>query len=65
MNPACQRELFSEDGDIIEKAHIDPYCETANNTFENAHIRHGTGAFPEWSDSGLPVRHDPPVPGYR
>lgn len=35
MNPACQRELFSEDGDIIEKAHIDPYCETANNTFEN------------------------------
>lgn len=35
MNPACRRKLFSEDGDIIEKAHIDPYCETANNTFEN------------------------------
>lgn len=35
MNPACQRELFSENGDIIEKAHIDPYCETADNTFEN------------------------------
>ncbi|WP_207654440.1 HNH endonuclease signature motif containing protein [Lacrimispora amygdalina] len=35
MNPACQKKLFSENGDIIEKAHIDPYCETADNTFEN------------------------------
>ena len=35
MNPACQRKLFSEEGDIIEKTHIDPYCKTADNTFEN------------------------------
>lgn len=35
MNPACQEMLFSENGDIIEKAHIDPYCVTADNTFEN------------------------------
>ena len=35
MNPACQRDLFSHGGDIIEKAHIDPYCATANNSFEN------------------------------
>lgn len=35
MNPACQQDLFCENGDIIEKAHIDPYCETADNTFEN------------------------------
>lgn len=35
MNPACQKKLFSENGDIIEKAHIDPYCESANNAFEN------------------------------
>lgn len=35
MNPTCQQNLFGENGDIIEKAHIDPYCETADNTFEN------------------------------
>lgn len=35
MNPNCQRELFCKKGDIIEKAHIDPYCETADNSFEN------------------------------
>lgn len=35
MNPACQKKLFSGNGDIIEKAHIDPYCESANNAFEN------------------------------
>ena len=35
MNPSCQRELFRYNGDIIEKAHIDPYCETADNSFEN------------------------------
>ncbi len=35
MNPSCQRELFCENGDIVEKAHINPYCETADNSFEN------------------------------
>ncbi len=35
MNLSCQRELFRKDGDIIEKAHILPYCETADNSFEN------------------------------
>lgn len=35
MNPACRRELFRENGDVIEKAHIDPYCKTADNSFEN------------------------------
>lgn len=35
MNPNCQKELFIQDGDIIEKAHIVPYCETADNSFEN------------------------------
>ncbi len=35
MNPNCKAELFCGDGDIIEKAHIDPYCETEDNSFEN------------------------------
>lgn len=35
MNPDCQTELFAEDGDIMERAHIDPYCKTADNSFEN------------------------------
>lgn len=35
MNPNCQIELFQNNGDIIEKAHIDPYCDTADNSFEN------------------------------
>ena len=35
MNPNCQVELFINDGDMIEKAHIDPYCDTKNNAFEN------------------------------
>lgn len=35
MNPSCQQELFCKNGDIMEKAHIDPYCETADNSFEN------------------------------
>lgn len=35
MNPSCQQALFHENGDIIEKAHIAPYCETADNSFEN------------------------------
>ena len=35
MNPTCQKVLFSQNGDLIEKAHIDPYCKTADNSFEN------------------------------
>lgn len=35
MNPNCKCSLFFEQGDIIEKAHIIPYCKTANNSFEN------------------------------
>lgn len=35
MNPGCKKELFSSNGDILERAHIDPYCKTADNTFEN------------------------------
>lgn len=35
MNPDCQDELFQNKGDIIEKAHIIPYCETVDNSFEN------------------------------
>lgn len=35
MNPNCRKELFRTNGDIIEKAHIDPYCKTADNSFEN------------------------------
>lgn len=35
MNPSCRCELFRKNGDVVEKAHIDPYCETADNSFEN------------------------------
>lgn len=35
MNPDCKIELFADNGDIIEKAHIIPYCDTADNSFEN------------------------------
>lgn len=35
MNPDCRKELFCLQGDIIERAHIDPYCQTADNSFEN------------------------------
>ncbi len=35
MNPSCQKELFSSHGDIIEKAHIVPYCKTVDNSYEN------------------------------
>lgn len=35
MNPNCRCNLFAGAGDIIEKAHIDPYCKTADNSFEN------------------------------
>lgn len=34
MNPTCEKELFIN-GDIAEKAHIIPHCETADNSFEN------------------------------
>lgn len=35
MNPDCEKELFLETGDLIERAHIIPYCEAAENSFEN------------------------------
>lgn len=35
MNPNCRKELFESCGDIIEKAHIDPYSDTEDNSFEN------------------------------
>ena len=35
MNPNCKQELFCEGGDMIEKAHIDSYCKTLDNSFEN------------------------------
>lgn len=35
MNPNCKAPLFIGDGDNIEKAHIDPYSDTADNSFEN------------------------------
>lgn len=35
MNPSCAIDLFGAAGDIIEKAHIDPYCDTADNSYEN------------------------------
>lgn len=35
MNPNCKKELFRINGDVIEKAHIDPYCKTADNSYEN------------------------------
>jgi len=35
MNPNCRAELFKMKGDIIERGHITPYCDTADNCFEN------------------------------
>lgn len=35
LNPDCQIELFNLDGDIAEQAHIVPYSETQDNSFEN------------------------------
>lgn len=35
MNPNCQALLFVENGDNIEKAHIDLYSNSADNSFEN------------------------------
>ena len=34
MNPKCQTDLFLS-GDIAEKAHIIPHCDTADNSFDN------------------------------
>lgn len=35
MNPDCEQELFLEKWDIIELAHIVPYADTKDNSFEN------------------------------
>jgi hypothetical protein len=35
MNPECKVDLFKESGDIMEKAHIIPYCDTKDNSYEN------------------------------
>lgn len=35
MNPRCQKKLFIYGGDIAEKAHIIPYSDTEDNSFEN------------------------------
>lgn len=35
MNPDCKEELLMKKGDIIEKAHIIPYYETQDNSFDN------------------------------
>ncbi len=35
MNPCCEQELFISSGDIAEKAHIIPHCDTADNSFDN------------------------------
>lgn len=35
MNPNCNIELFTGNGDISEKAHIEEYSNTQNNSFEN------------------------------
>ena len=35
MNPDCRAELFIKNSDIMEKAHIDAYYETEDNSYEN------------------------------
>ena len=35
MNPECQIDLFAGNGDIAERAHIFPYRESEDNSFEN------------------------------
>ena len=35
MNPDCQEELFINNSDIMEKAHVDAYYETEDNSYEN------------------------------
>ena len=35
MNPDCKADLIFDKGDIIERAHIKPYCKTEDNSYEN------------------------------
>ena len=35
MNPDYKQELFKDNGNIIERAHIIPFCDTTDNSFEN------------------------------
>lgn len=35
MNPECKEDLFKINGDIMERAHIVPYCDTKDNSYEN------------------------------
>lgn len=35
MNPDCMTNLFRDSGDIIEKAHLDPFYKAPDNSFEN------------------------------
>ena len=35
MNPECSMELLIENSNIMEIAHISPYCKTEDNSFEN------------------------------
>lgn len=35
MNPNCKKDFLYPQGDICEKAHIDAYCNSRDNTFDN------------------------------
>ncbi|EKB56314.1 HNH endonuclease signature motif containing protein [Facklamia hominis] len=35
MNPECREDLFINNGDIIEQAHIEAYNETLDNSYDN------------------------------
>lgn len=35
MNPDCKVDIFKSNGDIAEKAHLVPYCDSKDNSFEN------------------------------
>lgn len=35
MNPDCQKGLFINNSDMMEKTHIDTYYETEDNSYEN------------------------------
>lgn len=35
MNPECKEKLFINNEDIIEQAHIEPYYETLDNSYDN------------------------------
>ena len=35
MNPDCEADLFVDSSDIMERAHIAPYFETEDNSYEN------------------------------